>query len=60
VYIDGLVKSRKCAFIVIPAPHQVRDKLRRESSDFTTLKRGWMPAYAGTTGFGIFYEYINI
>jgi hypothetical protein len=53
---DGLVKSRKCAFIVIPAPHQVRDKLWRESSDFRWF---WMPAYAGMTGFGTFYECVK-
>jgi len=26
--IDGFVKSRKTQLIVIPAPHQVRDKLQ--------------------------------
>jgi len=28
VTIDELVKSRKVPFFVIPAPHQVRDKLQ--------------------------------
>jgi len=31
---------------VTPAPYQVRDKLRRESSD---VKGFWIPAFAGMT-----------
>ena len=55
---DELVKSRKTSFFVIPAPHQVRDKLqpclwqtsraRSEalalSSLFNYLRRLWTPA----------------
>ena len=37
---DELVKNRKVLFSVIPAPHQVRDKLQSESSKFNTF---WMP-----------------
>jgi len=36
-------------FSVIPAPHQVRDKLQPESSVF---KKFWTPAFAGVTVFG--------
>ena len=33
---DGLVKSQKTSFFVIPAPHQVRDKLQPvEDSDLS-------------------------
>jgi len=34
---NELVKSRKTPFFVIPAPHQVRDKLQPESSKFNTF-----------------------
>jgi len=36
---DELVKNRKVLFSVIPAPHQVRDKLQPESSEPPRLKR---------------------
>jgi hypothetical protein len=29
--MDGFIKSRKTPFFVIPAPHQMRDKLQPES-----------------------------
>jgi hypothetical protein len=41
------VKSQKPLSFVIPAPDQVRDKLRRESRQFS---EDWMPACAGMTG----------
>ena len=34
---DGFVKSRKTVFLVIPAPHLMRDKLQPESSIFKEL-----------------------
>jgi len=36
---DGFVRREKYAFIVPLAPHQVRNRLRRKSSDFDMLKR---------------------
>jgi hypothetical protein len=45
------------SFGVIPAPPQMRDKLRRESSVFRYF---WMPAFAGMTGFWTFYGFIKI
>jgi hypothetical protein len=47
--LGGLVKSRKRAFIVIPAKAGQRSEALALSSDFTTLQRGWMPAFAGMT-----------
>ena len=63
--IDGLVKSRKTPFFVIPAPHPVRDKLQPESSLFKWLQMVWTPEPApdpdpGFTGVTTFYEFINI
>jgi len=53
---DGFVKSRKIPFSVIPAPHQVRDKLQPESSIFKELQKTWTPFFNGVT---TFYETIN-
>jgi hypothetical protein len=39
IKFDELVKSRKTPFFVIPAPHQVRDKLQPESSFFQLVKK---------------------
>jgi len=49
--VHGLAKSQKTSFFVIPAPHQVRDKLQPESSVFRNLSLTWTPAFAGVTTF---------
>ena len=55
--VDESVKSRIFPYFVIPAPHKVRDKLQPGSSDFGYF---WTPAFAGVTGFGAFYGFINV
>ena len=42
-------------FFVIPAPHQVRDKLQPKSSIFNKLQLLWTPVFTGVT---TFYEII--
>jgi len=44
-------------FFVIPAPHQVRDKLQPGSSIFDPVQNIWIPAFAGMT---TFYETVNV
>ena len=39
--LDNFAKSLICFLFVIPAPYQVRDKLKQESSNFRLL---WTPA----------------
>ena len=56
-YLAKLVESPLLLLFVIPAPHQVRDKLQRESSHFSRL---WTPAFAGVTGIWTFYEVIGL
>ena len=52
---DEFVKSHWPVF-VIPAPHQVRDKLQRESRELNHL---WTPAFTGVTALETFYETIE-
>ena len=49
-------KSQKIPFLVIPAPHQVRDKLQPESSKFNNF---WMPDQVWPDGSRTFYEFNN-
>jgi hypothetical protein len=44
-------------FSVIPAPHQVRDKLQPESSNFNAF---WMPDQVRHDDFETFYRIVNI
>ena len=47
VYLLSLIKGTSNNYqFVTPAPYQVRDKLRPESSD---IKGFWIPAFAGMT-----------
>jgi len=48
---DNFVESRKRSFSVIPAPHQVRDKLQPEPSFVKQLKISWTPFFNGVTTF---------
>jgi hypothetical protein len=43
-------------FSVIPAPHQVRDKLQPESSNFNAF---WMPDQVRHDDFETFYRIVN-
>jgi hypothetical protein len=56
IHLDELVKSRKMSFFVIPAPHEVWDKLQPESRN---NKHFWNPAFAGVTALNTFYEAIT-
>jgi len=53
---DKPVKSQKAHFSVIPAPHQVRDKLRRESRGINYF---WALAFEEVTALETFYKTIK-
>ncbi len=57
IKLDELVKSQKGPVFVIPAPHQVRDKLRRESSK---INQFWTPAFAGVKAMETFCETVKL
>src|SRR4030043_2416668 len=71
--VDGLVKSLKKLFSVIPAPYKVRGKLRQESSLLSYLeilsvssRNDWIPvprlraSRTRFTGMTTFYEFIMV
>jgi len=47
--MDAFAKSPKSPFLVIPAPHRVRDKLQPESGTFIELQKTWTPSFNGVT-----------
>ncbi len=53
IQLCGVAKSRQLPVFVIPAPHQVREKMQRGSREIIP-RWDWTPAFAGVTALEFF------